>query len=59
MWPYLFMIGLFIANMFVISLFYLAPNLKEKVANIFKAMNDNKWNDIIRFLTISYLKMSI
>lgn len=60
MMTYLFIMGIFVAFLIILSIFLIIPCIREKIYKFivdkFKKM---KWNGLLRGVTVSYLKLCL
>jgi len=57
---YIFIFAILILLIGIISLFYIFPCLRLKIAILLKDYNSNmRWNGILRSITISFLKLCV
>ena len=60
MMTYLFMLGLAVAFMIILSMFLIFPCLRQKIQQfITDKIKKLKWNGLMRGLTVSYLKLCV
>lgn len=60
MMTYLFMLGLAVAFLIILSMFLLFPCLRQKIQQfITDKIKKFKWNGLMRGLTVSYLKLCV
>jgi hypothetical protein len=57
---YILIFALFILAIGIISIFYIFPCLREKIAIIImENYNNMKWNGVLRSISISFLKLCV
>lgn len=60
MMTYLFMLGLAVAFLIILSMFFIFPCLRQKIQQfITDKIKKLKWNGLMRGLTVSYLKLCV
>ncbi len=60
MMTYIFIFGLIVLLLILISLLFIFPCIREKIIGFLKdKMIKLKWNGILRAITVSYLKLSL
>ena len=60
MMTYLFMLGLAVAFLIILSMFLIFPCLRQKIQQfITDKIKKLKWNGLMRGLTVSYLKLCV
>ena len=60
MMTYIFIIGLLVIILMLISLLFIFPCIRQKIIDFFKdKIKKLKWNGVLRGITVSYLKLSL
>jgi hypothetical protein len=59
MMTYIFIFGIFVLLLILISILYVFPCVRQKILDFLNGkIKQLKWNGILRAITVSYLKLS-